>query len=255
MTHPVFPVGQIVQPIDILSGLGAAERPLLSACVVLFEDSTFARRLSHLYGQVQGSAAAWLRQAWGVREIENVAASVQSRVDFWDGGDWSDDDLRLIVWIYLREAFALPERLGLSERGAARICDDLAAAAIAAGAPLSAAPAATPDDPSQGAVNLTRVVQAVLQELLATALGEGPGHLDAAAQKRLVEEARARLDCMDATDRERLFKAAAVQDLNDAAVRKILLTGAGSPCSAGVCKWPGFLPTSSQPRPPPSSRW
>jgi hypothetical protein len=136
MIHPVFPVGQIVQPIDILSGLGAADRPLLSACIALFEDSTLARRLSQLYGQVKGSAPAWLRQVWEVREIENVAASVQSRVDFWDSGDWSDDDLRLIAWIYLREAFALPERLCLSERGAARICDDLAAAAIAVGAPL-----------------------------------------------------------------------------------------------------------------------
>jgi hypothetical protein len=131
------------------------------------------QRLSQLCKQVKGGTEAWLRQAWQGREIEDVAASVQSRVDFWDSGDCSDEDLRLIAWIYLREAFALPERLCLSERGAARICDDLAAAAIAVGAPLSATPAATPDD--QGAVNLARVVQPVLQELLATALGEGPG--------------------------------------------------------------------------------
>lgn len=236
MTHTRFPVGQIVRPIDILAGLGAADKPLLSACVALFEDSTLARRLSQLYKQVKGSAEAWLTQE--VREIENVAASVENRI--WRDGDWSEDDLRLIAWIYLREAFALPERLCLSERGAARICDDLAAAAIAVGAPLSATPAATPDNPSQGAVNLARVVQPVLQELLATALGEGPGHLDAAAQKRLVEEARARLDRMDATDRERLRKAAAVQDLNDAAVRKILLTGGGLVAFGGGVQVAGF---------------
>lgn len=50
MIHPVFPVGLIVQPTDILAGLGAADRPLLSACIALFEDSTLARRLSQLYG-------------------------------------------------------------------------------------------------------------------------------------------------------------------------------------------------------------
>jgi len=236
MIHPVLPVEQIVQPIDILSGLGAADRPLLSACIALFEDSTLARRLSQLYGQVKGSTPAWLRQVWEVREIEDVDASVQSRIDFWNGDDWSDDDVRLIVWIYLREAFALPERLCLSERGAARICDDLAAAAIAVGAPLSA----TPDDPSQGAVNLARVVQPVLHELLATALGEGPGQLDTAKQERLVAEARARLERMDAADRERLLKAAAVQDLNDAAVRKILLTGGGLVMFAGGVEVAGF---------------
>ena len=240
MIHPVLPVEQIVQPIDILSGLGAAERPLLSACIALFEDSTLARGLSQLYGQVKGGAEAWLGQAGEVHEIENMAASVQRRIDFWRDGDWSDDDLRLIAWIYLREAFALPERLCLSERSAARICDDLAAAAIALGAPLSKTPAATPDDPSQGVVNLARVVQPVLQELLATALGEGPGQLDAAAQKSLLAEARAGLGRMDEADRNRLLKAAKVQDLNDVAVRNILLTSGGLVAFSGGVEVAGF---------------
>jgi hypothetical protein len=39
MIHPVFPVGQIVQPIDILFGLGAAERRLLSACIALLRTA------------------------------------------------------------------------------------------------------------------------------------------------------------------------------------------------------------------------
>jgi len=225
MTHPVSTVGQMVQPIDILAGLGAADKRLLSACIALFEDSTLARRLSQLYEQVKGSAESWLREAWERQRIEGVAASVESRIVFWRDGGWSDDDLRLIAWIYLREAFALPERLCLSERAAGRLCDDVAAAAIAVGAPLSTR--LVPDGSKRGTVNLARVVQPVVQELLATALGEGPGKLDAAAQESLVKEARAGLERMDAADRARLIEAAEVRDLNDAAVRKILLTGGG----------------------------
>jgi hypothetical protein len=63
-------------------------------------------------------------------DLGKVTVDVQSKMAEWERCGLSDDMLRLILWIYLRETFGLPARLCISERAGGRIADDLAAAAI-----------------------------------------------------------------------------------------------------------------------------
>lgn len=59
---------QDVQPSDIISGLGLADRALLAACLALFEDSTLLKRLEHLYSK----ASNWARNGLQWLDVDAV---------------------------------------------------------------------------------------------------------------------------------------------------------------------------------------
>ncbi len=94
-----------IRPPDILSGLGLADRPLLAACIALFEDSTLSRRVSQLYDQLAGKISAEL----GNSDIRDAASSVQSRMQYWLQSEHHVNELRLILWI---TTVRLNERVG-----------------------------------------------------------------------------------------------------------------------------------------------
>ena len=214
-----------IRPPDILSGLGLADRPLLAACIALFEDSTLSRRVSQLYDQLAGKISAEL----GNSDIRDAASSVQSRMQYWLQSEHHVNELRLILWIYLREAFDLDARLTISSRGSDRLVDDLAAAAIAIVIPQSS------DQQVSSPVTLAALVRKVLEELLSAAFVEGAGQMGAADRKKLVEDIRVRVGQMNAADQKKLLQAVGAEELNDSAIQKILLTGGGlAGLSAGV---------------------
>lgn len=227
-----------VQPADVLTGLGSADRHLLAACLALFEDSTLFRRLEQIYRQVGNE----VRRRLGKEDVQESTASVQTRMAFWLVSKLSDNDLRLILWIYLRDAFGLPARLSVSMRGAERLADDLAAAAIHAVDPPGIIRAGKDlmqrwgwMDGKKHSVTLSDVVLAVLEELLSAALKDGAGQMNGDAQEKLFAEVRTRLEQMDEAGQRELLNAVGAKELNDAAIRKILLTGGGlTAFSAGV---------------------
>ncbi|MDQ3777060.1 MAG: hypothetical protein M3461_23260 [Pseudomonadota bacterium] len=132
-------VRQDVQPSDIIVGLGSADRKLLAACLALFEDSTLSQRLQQYYSKAWDWARTHLGrldvdafQKWlGNASVQKETASVTTRKESWEADrQLTDNDLRLILWIYLREAFDLRARLTVSMRGADVLATELAAAAI-----------------------------------------------------------------------------------------------------------------------------
>jgi hypothetical protein len=239
-------VRQDVQPSDIIVGLGSADRKLLAACLALFEDNTLSKRLEQLYSKSRD----WVRkhlgrldvdafQKWlGDASVQKETASVTTRKEFWETDRrLTDNDPRLILWIYLREAFDLSPRLTVSARGADALATELAAAAIHAADPPSLIQHGKDLLQHWGwikgkrykpcCISLTDVVVPVLDDLIATALKDGAGQMDATAQKRLIAEMRACLEGMSEKDQKCLLDKIGAKNFNDTAIRNILLTGGG----------------------------
>ena len=119
----------ILKPADILAGLGGADRNLLATCIALFEDSTLTRRLEHWYKKFENLEWNRWRRALNDSREEDFGG-VQDTQAKWLSSDFSDDDLRLILWIHLRSALELPARLSATHRGCALLGDDVTAKLI-----------------------------------------------------------------------------------------------------------------------------
>lgn len=222
---------QVVQPSDIIAGLGLADRALLAACLALFEDSTLLKRIEQLYSK----SSNWVRNTLRRPDVDaeqEATASLQKQMTFWQKNTLADNDLQLMLWIYLREAFDLPARLTVSTRGADALATELAAAAIHAADP----PSLIQDgegllqrwgwiEGKQRCITLTDIVLPVLDDLMATALKDGLGQMDADAQEKLIAEMRIRLEGMSEQDQQSLLDKIGAKDFNDTAIRNMLLTG------------------------------
>ncbi len=115
-----------VAPADVVTGLGACDRSALATCLALFEDDTLHAHLVHRSVQRIVRDARDRRADGLVDAADRLRANAARRV----ASTADVDELRLRLWIHLREAFALPARLALSERAAIGAADDLSAAAI-----------------------------------------------------------------------------------------------------------------------------
>jgi hypothetical protein len=231
-----------VQPADVLAGLGSADRHMLTACLALFEDSTLSSHLQQIYSQISD----WIQERLGDEEIRQTAASVQTRMSCWFDSQLSDGELRLALWIYLREAFGLPARLSVSTRGAEALATELAAAAIHAADPPDLLRKGKDLLESWGrsegdkrSVTLADVVLPVLHELMSAAL-EGAGQMDPAEQEKLIAEVRGRFQAMDEAEQQRILDAVNAKQLNDDAIRQILLTGGGLTAFSAAVSIAGF---------------
>lgn len=169
------------------------------------------------------------------------------RDDWKNNQQLTPNDLRLILWIYLREAFDLPARLTVSTRGADALATELAAAAIHAADPPSLFQNGKDIlqhwgwiEGKRRCISLTDVVVPVLDDLIATALKDGAGQMDAAAQERLIAETRTRLKGMSKTDQQCLLNKIGANDFKDTAIRNMLLTGGGLVAFGGGVNMAGF---------------
>lgn len=208
---------------DIVAGLGAAPRELLAACLALFDDSTLQHRIGTLVhrwtsGKNEGRS--------GTTDAEAVAA-VRSSLHKWKASTLSDDEMRVLLWIYLREAFALSPATFASSRSAATAAEDIVARALHVLQPGRLEKLAqelelkeTKDVPA----TLDALARKTMEELM-TSFFSAQDTPSVEARERLLAETRARLAQLPPEDRERLMQAAGADGLNDAALRKILLTG------------------------------
>ncbi|MBS7455719.1 hypothetical protein [Coralloluteibacterium stylophorae] len=214
---PVLASGHVV------AGLGAAPRELLATCLALFDDSTLQRRISTLV------------QQWSTRKHEAAAsadtatiAAVQDSVWRWQASPLSNDALRVVLWMYLRDAFGLPAATFASMRSAGTAADDIVARALHLLQPAPRAKLA-----QQLGLTKGRSMPATLDALARRTMQEMMSSLEAGdarsrqACDRFLADTRARLAELPPEDRARLMQAAGVDDLNDAALRSVLLTGGG----------------------------
>jgi hypothetical protein len=162
-------------------------------------------------------------------------------MEVWLSSEKSDDYLRLLLWIYIREAFGIPARLSVSNRGMELLADDVTAAAISVLDPADGLLEqgkkwlGLDEDEARHAVTLSDIVNPVLEELIKTALNAADSPASEKAQEELLEKTREKLSEMTEEEQKRLLDAVGAKEMNDEAIRNILLTGGGlAAFSAGV---------------------
>lgn len=209
---------------DIVAGLGAAPRDLLAACLALFDDSTLQRRIGTLIDR------------WTSKKDENAgptdaeaAAAVQDSLHAWKDSPLSDDALRVLLWMYLREAFALPSLTFASLRSAGTAADDMVARALHSlqpGAVNKLVEQWGLKEAKELPTTLDALARQTMEELMASFLNAEDAQ-SKRAREALLAETRERVSKLPPGDRARLMQAVGADDINDAALRNILLTGGG----------------------------
>lgn len=212
-----------------MQGLGAAERELLCACLALFDESTLMARL-----------LAWAEKGKRVvfedaSDAGKAVAGLKVAQDNWmqDSG-CSDEQLRGLLWIRLREALALPPRLSACRKGALAAGDDVAAALISALDPPSTVKSGRRWLAARGwleqeepAVALEDIVVPVLDEFLEASLDQEDAKVNSGDRRKLLEGALKRMTRLDAAEKQPILDAMEVNSANDRAALTIVLTGAG----------------------------
>lgn len=210
---------------DIVAGLGAAPRDMLAACLALFDDSTLQRRIGTLVDRWTSSKS---KETTGPSDAEALAA-VRSSQQTWQASPLSDDSLRVLLWMYLREAFALAPVTFASTRSAGTAADDIVARALHSLQPGTVAKLAEGwglKDAKELPTTLDSLARKTMEELMVSFFkADDPESVR--AREYLLSETRTRLCQLPPEDRKRLMQAAGTDDLNDAALRNILLTGGG----------------------------
>lgn len=216
----------VLSSADVVAGIGAAPRELLAACLALFDDSTLRRRISTL---VERWTSNKRREAADDAADAEAAAAVQKSLVAWQSSSLSDDALRVLLWIYLREAFDLPANTFVSLRSAGTAADDVVARALHSLQPGRIAKFAEEYGLKEARdlpTTLDALARKTMEELMASFLKSDDARAEE-ARERLLLEARTRIGQLPPEDRERLMQAVGADDLNDAALRNILLTGGG----------------------------
>lgn len=216
-----------INPADILSGLGSAERDMLATCLALFDDATLSSRLAKYYAK----SAETIGRMRG-EEVDSVARELRSALSLWRKSAHSDDDLRLILWIRLRQALDLPPRLTATWRGCSYLADDLTARLIHTLDPPGLVNSSKRWLHQQGwlekgqqATALADIVLPVLDELLESSQKEDTALLDRDSRREALAEAVAALNRLTHSEQEQLLEQTGASEANDSAIRNSLLLG------------------------------
>lgn len=214
-----------LQSQDVLAGLGAAPRELLATCLALFEDNTLQQHLARRVSEIKNKWARPFTKATDGR----VIASLHGRVAAWTNASAHDDDLRLLLWMQLREALELPASTFGSLRSTRSAADDLVTAALA-----SVQPGVTEkikNRTGRGALqeapdSLDALARQTLDELIDGVM-QSDDSTQGAARNALIQGMKERVARLDPETQERLLAGIGATELNDGAMRTLLLTGGG----------------------------
>ena len=228
-----------LQSRDVLAGLGTAPRVLLATVLALFEDSTLQQHLSRRIDEVIGK---YFEKSDTKKSAEDSVCSLQMRVMAWMNSSASEQELRLIVWMRLREAMGLPPSTFGALRSTRTAADDLVAAVLAFIQPDALEKAKSfvgwgevRDVPN----SLDALARQTMQELVDSLLKDN-GKDDAAAREALLRGAKEQIEKLDPATQERLLRAINANELNDDAIRTLLLTGGGLTALGGAVSLAGF---------------
>lgn len=160
--------------------------------------------------------------------MPSPVASLQQGVIDWQQAPVPDDDLRLLLWMRLREAFGLDASTFGSLRSAGTAADDLVATLLASLQPglLDKAKAGLGLETRTAPDSLDALARQTLDEMLAQVM-QGDDAAHATARQALVADVRQRVSQLDPAVRAQLLEAIGARELNDDAIRTIFLTGGG----------------------------
>ncbi len=246
-----------ITPSHIVAGIGGADRDFLSICLALFDDSTLTRHLSRLYDTSVKKINKLVDH-----ELNESVSDVVHRKDYWHNSKYSDYQLRLFLWIYLREAFDLPEKLTNTHHGALHVADDLSAALInfidpppnsiskmiswskdkksdamnlAAHFGLFDSENTDSEDIKDPSITLNDVVMPVLQELLENSEGRMPQ-----PSEEQIDQATLKMQSLDEDEQAILREKLGVDELNRNAAVKMLATAGGLAAFSSSVSLAGF---------------
>ncbi|HEY9037172.1 MAG TPA: hypothetical protein VIM96_10720 [Pseudomonadales bacterium] len=206
-----------IKPIDIMAGLASAERPLLAVSLALFEDAKLQKKISELWG----GAKSKLQELSG-QELHGAVEGVRYSMQEWLDSGYSDDHLRLLLWIYLREALKLPARIGVSLRSISFLAEDVAAATIS-----------FVDKDQEGAVTLGEIVTPAINELFEKSIKQGDA-------KKLINDVRGKFENLSEGDQKSMLENIGANELSDEAIKRMLLTGGGLASFGAAVSLGGF---------------
>ena len=232
-----------LQPEDILTGIGSADRKLLATLIALFEDSKLSKRIRGKSGELLTNINnVWNRYSGNESSFDDVRSepglaekllTVESKLNYWlDEKTFSDDDLRLIIWIYLRDALNLDPALPLSQRSLKRHAGQITAATVHVYDPpkfsdkVSKIFSRSTEKDSEPKVTLDDIVIPVLTEMMEAAFSEKSG-MNEESRRMLYEEIRSSLTDLDDDEQSQILDSIGSKEFNDTAIRKVLLTGGG----------------------------
>lgn len=241
-----------LQSEDILIGFGSADRKLLATFIALFEDSKLSKRVKGGAGELlNGLGDSWKRTTG--KEFLNLQnkqgedyLSVKSQMEYWlDEEKFTDDDLRVILWIYLRHTLQLDPVVGLSQRSLKRYATEITAATIHAFDPpeltktvkkVLIGKSSQEDDPK---IILDEIVVPVLNEMLEEAFS-GEGELDTKSKEKIINDIRSNLSDLNQEDQKEILDSIGAKEFNDDAIRKVILTGGGLTVFGSAVNMAGF---------------
>ena len=232
---PVRADQPIVTPVDVMAGLGGADRALLATSLALFEEGQLWHRLQKLYDKA-GEKVGSLSGA----EVSKVAVEVEDARDHWINSAYTDHDLRLLLWIRLRDGLGLPARFSGTLRGCSQLADDLTAGLITALDPPEMVKSGKRWlrkrewlNADEQALTLEDIVLPVLDELLEGAWAENDNPPDKDERREMLEQALRAIHEIDAAEQEKLLGQTGANRENDAAIRNAAVLG-GSLSALGV---------------------
>lgn len=244
-----------IAPVDVLAGLGGAERDMLATFLALFDDSKLRRRLvkhvgdayekisSYAKSQVEEAVELLALPTTDSEEIQQDAREIGKRQAHWLHGAHSDDMLRLLLWIRLRDALGLPAELTTTHRGCHYLADDMVARLLQVLDPPSLKKSSRRllnklgrKQESGHSSTLSDVVVPVLDELLnedVKAKSREKPSPDADQRHQELAEAVSLMGRIDADQLEHVLDQASANSANDAAIRNTALLG-GSMSALGI---------------------
>ena len=231
--------GPTLKSQDVVAGLGLAPRDLLATCLALFEDSTLQQRLNERLESLKKNFAS---RDTPEKASKDTITSLQQRITQWMQAPLPDDELRLILWMRLREAYSLVPLTFSATRSARAAADDLVAATLAS-VQLSTI------EKAQGRLgwgsqrevpgSLDDLSRMTMAELLANVMDVSDPN-NAKARDTLVNDLKKHVSQLDQASKDKLLEAINARELNDDAIRTLLLTGGGLATFGSAVSIAGF---------------
>ena len=227
MTEKTWRFESGIRPTHLVAGFGAAKREMMSTCLALYDDSKLLSRLNRLYDSAKDTYMQWTGQ-----EIDQQARELNIRQHYWFESSFTDDQLRVLLWIRLRESLALPERLSLTLRGCSHLGDDITAALVNAIDPPGLKKKSRAWLHKKGwlaegdeALSLQDVVIPVLDEFFKDSKDQEGNTLTEDDRHRLLEAVVQHFSGLDSASHESMLKDLKVDRINDEAIIKVVLAG------------------------------
>ncbi|HRJ01109.1 MAG TPA: hypothetical protein PKV67_10055 [Hyphomonas sp.] len=211
---------------DIVAGIGIAPRSFLATSIALFEDSILQKRVADLIGKLdQGNVAAQSSPD----SDDTAVASLQKTAAGLSSSKLSDDELRLILWIKVREALQLPALTFGSLRSSKYAADDLVAASMGTLKPNAVDVVKSKlglGSKEHVPSNLDELARRTLAELIESVF-EVKHPATKPIRDEMLRSIKCEIESLTPEVQAELMKSIGAQDLNDDAIRKILITGGG----------------------------